>query len=280
MDIIYFYYYDPLNSIFGKRSEHANYHLFYCDCKNSCKAYENKMCLLKNRINCPYGKIKTVEGPTPRAKNYYKFLYDAKEQFKEYSKDSIGFIDRINKITYIGKDYIYLPLSFLDNYVNPIVSKLGIINQVLIPKENFTIENILCLIDFKPLALFGGEIKSYQKEEIPKFVRQLRIFNKDIYKEIIKQRPDVLKYLNDIKYEGKQAYLSSLLPGIVILPDNKKAKWDGEKLIIKTKDLLNNINLNEEEIIITPEKDAIVYIADLNTVDSDLIELVEDPQKN
>ena len=67
-------------------------------------------------------------------------------------------------LCYIG-DYLFLPLPHLINYSNSIRNKnffKG--NGDTIKKVNFSAEFVVKLIKYRPEALMGSEIVSYQKK--------------------------------------------------------------------------------------------------------------------
>jgi len=56
--------------------------------------------------------------------------------------------------------------------------------------DYFTVDMIQRIMTFKPQAMFGGEITSYQKDEVPKFLRDLRTYYPEIFKELVAACPE------------------------------------------------------------------------------------------
>lgn len=262
--IIWFGYFDPHNSIFKtKQQDRASYSIILCSNFKSCNAYKVGQCTLKTYCAyCPYGKLKRKIGPTKRAKSSYAFIREAKEKYEK-----MPFVKNLEGLTHLCQigDYVYIPLNFLDNYVNPIQGDLGI-NKSFIKLENFTIDTINKLYNYHPLALFGGEIKSYQEEEIPSFIIDLKKEFPLLFTECVKIIPDFKKYVEEVNFIGRKAYVKSLLPGKVRLSISNKTlyDWDGEKIICDDKVLLNCND--EEKVYIFPTDKTKVIIQDNNTV--------------
>ena len=268
----YFWCYDPLNSLFGKKSEKANYTVFFCQCSETCEARKNGYCFMKNGIygkSCPYGKRLHQEGYTPKAGRYYTFINEAKKKYGEYSQENVGFINAINDLFHVGDKYVYLPLNYLSNYVNPIDTELGIIQENLIPKENFTVENIIKLLKFRPQALFGGVIRGYE-EDLPKFMVMLRSFDKELYNKVLEAYPDASKYCTKLNYVGRRAYVKTLLPGKVKV-GSTIMDWNG-KVITGSSSAIST-GLGDSVLTITPKDNTIVTIVDNGTVDEDKIKI-------
>lgn len=65
---------------------------------------------------------------------------------------------------------MYLPYDCMD-----LSEKVKLIKGKFIQLEDWTVDNVLHLIDFKPRTIFGNSvIKSYHEEEVPKFINHIR----------------------------------------------------------------------------------------------------------
>ena len=270
---IYYYEYNPQTSFLGKKTDHASYHVMFCELEY-CNALEKNKCCLKNSKGyCPYGKKQRFEGPTPKAKTFYDFFKKGREKYGKYSATEIGFVDYLTFLCKIG-EYIFLPLSYLDNYVNPIVKDLCIQNEHFLPLENYTLENIIKLIEYHPYALMGGEIKAYQEKEVPEFIRQLKFFDKEMYLKVMEAKPTLQAIVTKIDYRGRKAYLNSLLPGKVGITHDKIGYWDGKVLKAKARDIIPFSELdNENELTININDKTVVWIVDNDTVDEEIIKI-------
>lgn len=263
--IIEAHIYDPVNSIF-KRPANERASFIYKTCTNSenCDAYKNGKCVLNNAFSiCPYGKIHSVEGYTKKAKNYYSWIRKREEQYKEEIDNSIRGAE--NGTIKIG-DYIYLGrLHHLYNYVNPIDEELEIKDKHFLPIKNFTIKNIEKLLSFHPRALMGGIITSYQKENIPEFIIDLKFNFPDIWNELVKRNPNLSLQAEDIDYTGKKAFVKTLAPGKVKF-SIYEIEWDGEVLYSKNGRDIGLFEFQDCLVEITPTDKTVVKIVDNNTV--------------
>lgn len=134
----------------------------------------------------------------------------------------------------------------------------------MIKKDEFTPEFVVELIKYKPYALMGGVISSYQKEYVPKFCDQLKRLMPDIYRKVCEIYPEIEQIVENIDYIDKMEKLMTLLPGKVKLSTDI-LEWDGELLHGKGKQI-SFWKLNDEEVIIFPNKNTIVTICDNSTV--------------
>lgn len=188
----------------------------YCSSPENCKSYKEKRCVLLNldtNQNCPYGKI-------------------LKSSNENKNKEKVK-LQPVNYLSFVGSDYIYLGLPFLNNYCNPIVDEFGIINNCLMPIKNFTLSNIIKLINYRPKTISGEEIVLYENYYLKMFLLYLKNKFPNLYQELLIELPNIadLEFLVD--YTGKLAYLKTLNPGKVKLKENDNIfEWDGEKLFM------------------------------------------------
>lgn len=211
----------------------------------------------------PYFKVEKITGFTRRAKNYGKLNNEMKKQYPELERK----LTNVSSMLMDYVDYIYISLPYLDNYVNPLTNDKEIfLNENFIYKEKFTPEFVKTLVEYVPRALMGGEITSYRKEELPKFLSELRLSFPELYKEVL-AISDVAKTLvDDITYAGKEAYLYTLNSGDVEVKiniiDKQVFYWDGNTLTNEVEIAFGNL-LSQT---ITPNKDTIVKIVSNDTV--------------
>lgn len=256
-------YYNPCNSIFkAGKSDRERVALYMCSNKDNCDAYKRNKCVMMNGLwghSCPYGHTTKETGFTKAAKNCGKLVREYKDKYGEveYSKKDLGFV------CYIG-DYVYLNLPHLINYSNSIREKNFFIGDDMIKREDFTPEFVVELIKFRPRALMGGEITSYQKEEVPKFCTQLKRYMPDMYEKVKAIYPEIDKYIKEIDYSDKYAKVKTLLPGKVKI-SIYYCEWDG-KVIRGTGKGLGIFDVEDAEVIIIPKDDTYVKIVDNATV--------------
>ena len=265
---INFTYYDPKNSLFKSgRSDHAFYRVFLCCNSENCDAFKRGKCILLNGLcglHCPYGKCLRTEGPTKAAKSLNKFLGDANEKYRDvkYKLSHLNFTCKIN-------EYVYIDLPHLKNYVNSISAEM-ISDGHMIRGELFTVDFIKTLIVFRPRALFGSEeIKAYQRDEVPKFIKQLKRYFPDKYVAIVSDMPEVSERIQEINYIDKLALVTTLLPGKVRLSTNL-LDWDGEAIKGKGNQM-TFWGLTDEDVVITPGEKTYVKVADNETVTDETV---------
>lgn len=260
---INFTYYNPRTSIFKSgKSDRERVSVYKCiNCEN-CNAYKKKRCVMLNGLwghDCPYGVIERKEGFTKAASKCGDLVRKYKEKY-----DNVGYaLKTLNFVCEIG-DYVYLGLPHLNGYNNPIRNNDFFIDDDMIKKEDFTPEFVVELIKYKPYALMGGVITSYRKEYIPKFCDQLKRLMPDMYEKVCVIYPEIEQIVENIDYIGKMAKLITLLPGKVKLSTDI-LEWDGELLHGKGKQI-SFWKLDDEKVIIIPNKNTMVTIYDNSTV--------------
>jgi hypothetical protein len=225
---------DPRKNMFATKNGRQRVMILRCSHSENCDIFKKKQCIRLETFKhfCPYGDYEVIEGFTPRAKNYVKFLNDAKEKYSEY----------VNQLTCISKvgfenvgDYVYVPYSFvhlipgMDKYFLS-VGHMFMSEQPFVKKEDFTVEFVRMLIKGEPIAYLGDSITAYQKEEVPKIVYDLKLFSPDLYEQV-KDKVQSNQMFNPI---GKKALLKTLSPCTIVKGEGKSFestwKWDGEKM--------------------------------------------------
>ncbi len=269
---INFTYYNPCTSLFNVgKSDRERTTVYFCNNAENCDACKRGKCVMLNGLyshSCPYGKIERQEGYTKAARNCGVLISKMKSKYGdvEYAKKDLRFV------CYIG-DYVYLNLPHLINYSNSIRDSKFFIDNDIIKKEDFTPEFIVELIKYKPRALMGGEITSYQKEDVPKFCTQLRRYMPNMYEQVKAIYSEIEEKTENINYVDKRARLVTLLPGKVKLSTDV-LEWDGKVLHAKGSQI-SFWNMTDEKVTIIPNKETIVKIYDNETVTDDT-ELIDE----
>lgn len=202
--------------------------VYSCDKTEKCPHYNKGKCICEyqflGQMLCSNARRIDIYSPTTSRSVKYN---DWKaEVYKEYSTDILCDNKKICKVA----DYVYVPLPYLHNYVN---SLSGIQNGHFISNKNFNADMVQEIITFKPYALMGGEIKNYQRKEIPKFIQQLKEEFNELYEEWSKKYKDTAeKYKITASNIGRSAYISTLKQGSKIY-DRHDNEWivDGENII-------------------------------------------------
>lgn len=260
--------FDPSEpTIFGKvsKSEHASYSKLFCKCK-ACPLRQQSKCIALNIFgSCPYGKFVKGTGPTPRSKSFREWIKSHKSEFQGLQK----FSGAENKLMFIG-EHVWLPYVHMDlcekvpflRHGNLFMSGLP-----FIPVSAWNLENIIKLIDFRPQALMGGEIKSYQLESVPKFLGHLREVDTVMWASLIEVRPELNTKPN---YVGRTAFVKTLKPGITIGPNDSRYpvvwKWDGQFLTTNSISAYESVwsglkNVNQVGISVVPSDDTTVVVS-------------------
>lgn len=261
-------YYNPCTSIFKQgKSDRERVTLYQCCKSKTCDAYKNNKCIMLNGVfghGCPYGQQIRKEGYTKAARKCGLLVNEYKNKYSdvEYALKPLSIVCKIN-------DYIYTGLPHLQNYVNSIRPKDFFTYEDLIKIENFTPEFIVELIKFKPYAMFGGEIESYQKKAVPQFCNQLKRNIPDLYQQVVEIYPEIQNLIENINYVGLEAKVKTLLPGKVRLSSDI-LEWNGDVLKAKGRQI-SWWRLNGEEVIIIPDDNTVVKICDNKTVTDETI---------
>lgn len=264
---INFTYYDPRNSLFkAGKSDRERVTLYTCSNSENCDACKRNKCVMLNGLyshSCPYGQIKREEGYTKAARRCGELVRKRKDEYKdvEFAKGDLKFV------CYIG-DYVYLPLPHLINYSNSIRDKSFFKGDGdIIKKGDFTPEFIVELLKYRPRALMGGEITSYQKKEVPKFCTQLKRYMSNMFEAVKNIYPEIEERIEDIDYRDKYAKIITLLPGKVKLSTDI-VEWDGS-VIRAEGSQISFWHLTKEPVVITPDESTYVQIVDNATVTDD-----------
>lgn len=207
----------------------ARCELTYCNNTDNCNHYKQGKCVVANRIlssiRCPHSRRTVEEGYTQRAKSFYSWQTKRKEKYK----DVLNAITTENSKLCVCGDYVYLPYPHLRNYVN---SLSFITNEYFCKLEDFTLDNIITIIKFRPQAMMGGEIRDFQTKHVKTFIQHLKEEMPEIFKGVSEQFPDLVeKHIDKIEdYVGRTAYIKTLKIGSELYKDGKFV-WNGEKLI-------------------------------------------------
>ena len=204
-----------------KSNDRERFEATCCTYEGECKMYKQGKCVsipfLFSNKHCPHSETIRGCGLTKKAKEFGKLSSQWREQYKTEIKTEHEFISECG-------DYIYLPLAHLDVYGRKVVEQ--VLGEYFIPKEFFTIENIRRIVKAQPRSLMGGIIQSYQEQEVPKFIRQLKDFSPTLYREYLEKYPSDKEWFESIcgNYIGRKAYLNTLNDGAIYI-DCHGNKW-------------------------------------------------------
>lgn len=119
-------------------------------------------------------------GFTPRARSYGKIKNKFQKQYPDlenkYPCKYPNAGENLNGV-------IYTELPHLVNYVNPLTKEYPeyFLTSKYIKEYAFDDSKFVeDLLNFKPLAMMGGVIKSYQEEDLPKFLQSVKYYNNEL----------------------------------------------------------------------------------------------------
>lgn len=227
-------------SIFGGKETPLEASIISCDKHKSCSFYKNGTCLKVRSFGsggCKFGSVNTVRGYTSRAKKYSEFKRKWREH-EQYSKLSyppqkLGVIDDVVVFPY---PFIRITKNENEKYV---VGEFALFSNSnsYIELEKFNSDLIYRICSYRPQALMGGEITSYQKEKVPLFLSHLEEVMPDKYETFIKAYP---QFSTRIDYVGRKALLKTIKPSFVHYKASTTSSldsewyWDGEFLSYKS----------------------------------------------
>lgn len=280
--LIYAYVSDPSNSMFkSNRNDKAKCTVIHCDNTANCDLFKRGECLRLKMAEsrCPYGRKNTETGFTKKAAGYHKWRRDRQEKYKDVLSTLKSPSDMLARIG----DYVYLPYAHMNMCENvPFGNHGGFMRNGdnYLHIDSFTPEIISKIIWNHPQALFGGEITSYQKESVPRFVAHLRERMPELFKSVCEFDSHIAaRFSKPISAIGRKALLSSLRPGVVITKyhDSSNLKtqhwtWDGTNLVSTDTSLsFAVVEYDEITITITPKPGVAVEITDNDQVDENTV---------
>lgn len=225
--------------MFGGKETPLEASVISCDKHNECSYFKNGQCLLVRTFGgkgCKFGSVNNVRGYTSRAKKYHDFKnkWQSHECYGKLSHppQKIGIIDNVVVFPY---PFIRITKTESGKYAVEESALFGNSNSY-IELEKFNNDLIYRICSYRPQALMGGEISSYQKEEVPLFLSHLQEVLPDVYEKFIQAYP---KYGRKIDYVGRKALLKTLKPSLIEYRSrdyprlNNDWYWDGEFLNYK-----------------------------------------------
>lgn len=272
MELINVTLFEPDKSIFKQvKNDKAECRKFFCERKDDCELYAKSQCINIGNMfsaSCVYGKQSVETGFTKRARRYHAWIRDRKDSHKDllYKLKS----SPRSRFAIIG-DYVFLPYAHMSN--NKEVDFLGhggafVTGKPFIEKAAFNKSIVIILLKFRPMAMMGGEIKTYQEEQVPKFAKDLEDYMPELFGEVFAEYPRIKELADSVNYVGRKAVLSTLKPGIKVKKkrDSHYWLWDGLFLTTDGESLLFAIAKGETSIKIKPVEGATIEITDNDQV--------------
>jgi len=225
--------------LFGGREQPLNVDIIFCDKHKECSYYKSNRCLAVRSFGggyCKHGSVNKVKGYTSRAIKYYEFKNKWQEHEKynklDYPSTKLGLIG--NEVVF---PYPHIQIKKNENGDLNIEGPAFFSNSIaFVDYDKFTPELINKICKYRPWAMMGGEIISYQKETVPLFLAHLKEILPEKYTEFIGKYSE---FETDINYVGRKALLTTVNPSYIydeskMYPNlNSKWYWDGEYLTYK-----------------------------------------------
>jgi hypothetical protein len=169
-------------------------------------------------------------------------------------------------------DYIYLHYAHINmNEGVPFLAKSYLFSSGMpfLLKKDFTLENIIKMIKFRPQALFGGEITEYQQKTVPLFLQHLQLKYPELFGQIPAELLEKYKVLPNITYSQPIKvpikYISAgTVEGYSIKYVSKVLGWDGKRLHVVGSDGLLCISFSFDRDMSVSEGIEAVWYPDLN----------------
>ncbi len=217
-----------------KANERATFRRLYCSGWDRCQAYKEHYCPMWNLfpLKCPYGKIVGETGYTRRAGKFYGWIRSKRELVEGMTQ-----LQQAPKRVFLVGDYIYFPYSYWNLAQSvPLEEKdrggffgSGI---AFIPREQFTVDFFQAIVEARPHAMMGGEITSYQLEEVPKIVLHIEAWFPELFYEWEKKYPETAAKFVIRNHVGRSAIILTLPVGTKIPHKHGDMVWDGKRIII------------------------------------------------
>lgn len=255
--------------------------IYYCEKADTCELLKRGQCINNSVFSCrcPYGSVNTEYGFNKKSKQCHPWIEQMKKEYGQYNRIKGSPPD---KLAVVG-EFVYIPYAHMTmNTALPIEqhSSLFLSGTSFIRIEQFTIETIKSIVDFRPYALMGGEITQYQLETIPKFLVHLMEEFYFLYKEFITKYPEyITKYkLVDRSYIGRTALLKTTNPYNISIGKDKFS-WNGtcltsieyNTLWIDVKNSNGSKAIKEISVNIVPADDAVIEIENNGQVNDNTV---------
>jgi ribosomal protein S17E len=261
---VHFHIYDPsgVNLFKTSKNEKAKCFVIECNNSNNCELHAKGMCAMASPLGwhrCPYGKFNNTEGYSQRAKYFRKWINDKKEQY-----EGVPYLKSHEENIYSVGEYMFMPYPHIEmNESVPFLGKSGFMlkGNAFLPDSAFNKEIIKNILQFRPYAVLGGEIESYQKKSVPKIARHLFEKYPDLFAEVSVDFPGMKKTVESLTNIGRKAIVNTLRPGCKLTKRDESWIWDGEKLMSeKYKALFPIVNYVGFEATIIPTANALFVI--------------------
>lgn len=264
--LIYVYIYDPAWSSYSKKSDCAVCTTIHCSKTEECGLYKRKECFLLSSgglfrdSTCPHGKKEKCYGHTRRAKNYRSWIERMEKTFK--ITNQVGPCN--TKMAEVG-DYIILPYSFFEaDKLFEADKCIYSSNNKFLDKSKWNVETVKKILNFKPQALFCGEITDYQREDVPRIIMHLKEVFPEMFDRVCKEIPELEDRVKELSNIGRKAILITTATDSKPFIDCHGASWAWDGSYLTSKDSRSSFMPIDSfsEVRIKPKEECVIEIND------------------
>lgn len=257
--------------LFGGKEEPLEAHIINCGFSEQCSYHQKGTCMAVRSAftpNCKFGRGQRVTGYTSRAKKYHEFksTWQSHEAYGKLKHPGRK-LGLINGLVVFAYPYIQIKV---DGESVTLDDPGFISSTAYIPYEKFNPQLIHKIVKYRPRAIMGGIIDSYEKETVPLFLAHLKEILPDRFAEYEAEYGET-----KIDYVGRKALLNTIIPSLVAYESSRYPEfnefwnWDGEYLtFVKGKKADFKIAKNYEvvELKIKPNPETTIIISDNDQV--------------
>lgn len=215
------------------KKDPARAELVHCLVADRCSLYQEGVCYgitAPFSDTCKNAEKRIVKGYTTRAKKYSDFIkkYKDHEQYNKLSypvNNRLGITDKEVIFSYPHFSVVFDEKSNTYKLDNPLMFGTSL---SYLPIEHFNVGFIYRFCTFKPQAMMGGIIRSFELEVVPRFLNHVKDLLPELYNRFVREYPEFDKATS----VGRKAYLVTLEPCIVEV-EKCKWDWDGKYLTLR-----------------------------------------------
>lgn len=228
-------------------------------CHRGCPLLAQGMCLNENIIlsaNCPNSRTHDVKHVTKRSSQYKAVL----SGLKLIEKKLLPYKQRFANIgTHVYLNYRYMNLDngrdSLPFLSNTQIFKFG---SQFMAIEDFTLATIIKIVEFKPRTLLdNGLIREYQETIVPQFLKDLSLFEPELFRQLAEVKPEVIERKSSVKNPLPLSFLIGLKFYGEILVEGKTALLINGMLAMEE---ANSLSLNKKGTIVFEPKEGLEAI--------------------
>ena len=267
--VVHFHVYNPRQSLFEMgANDRAQSFFVWCSLEEPCPVQARGQCVHRNTwfgSGCPYGTRGGSEGPTKRAATLSAWI---KRQTDLAGENPPSLSVAASVMARIG-EYVWLPYPQMDFARDTTTLKIQIFGgRKFLRVDEFTPEVVRNICEWRPRAIFGGEIKTYQTESVPTFVRHFREAMPDLFARTLAIYPRLGEILGGTSDIGRNAVLGTLAPNVGVFVDihGSHWTWDGEWLASTDSHTFGVLVNKFSEVRIKPDLDCEVKVTDQGQV--------------